>query len=52
LVLRTGLQGRALKATGICGPSSAYRRFWEWLEEGVFNELWRQGLLAYAWGTG
>ena len=37
----------ALKATGICGPSSAYRRFREWLEAGVFREFWRQGLLAY-----
>lgn len=47
LVLRTGMQWRALKATGICGPSSAYRRFREWLEAGVFREFWRQGLLAY-----
>ena len=47
LVLRTGMQWRALKATGICGPSSAYRRFREWLEAGVFLEFWRQGLLAY-----
>lgn len=30
LVLRTGMQWRALKATGICGPSSAYLRFREW----------------------
>jgi len=41
------MQWRALKATGICGPSSAYRRFREWLEAGVFWEFWRQGLLAY-----
>jgi transposase len=47
LVLRTGVQWRALKATGICGPSSAYRRLREWLEAGVFREFWRQGLLAY-----
>jgi putative transposase len=47
LVLRTGMQWRALKATGLCGPSSAYRRFREWLEAGVFREFWRQGLLAY-----
>jgi hypothetical protein len=27
--------------------SSAYRRFREWAEAGVFLELWRRGLLAY-----
>lgn len=27
--------------------SSAYRRFREWLEAGVFLELWRRGLVAY-----
>ncbi len=48
LVLRTGMQWQALKATGICHPSSAYRRFREWAEAGVFREFWRQGLLAYA----
>ncbi len=32
---------------GNCGPSSAYRRFREWLEAGVFRAFWRQGLLAY-----
>ena len=47
LVLRTGMQWQALKATGICHPSSAYRRFREWLEAGVFHEFWRLGLLAY-----
>jgi putative transposase len=48
LVLRTGMQWHALKATGICHPSSAYRRFREWLDAGVFREFWRQGLLADA----
>lgn len=47
LVLRTGMQWNALSATGICSCSSAYRRFREWAEAGVFLELWRQGLLAY-----
>ena len=47
LVLRTGMQWRALEATGLCGPSSAYRRFREWLEAGVFREVWRQGLMMY-----
>jgi transposase len=46
-VLRTGSQWQGLRATGICSPSSAYRRFREWVEAGVFEEFWRQGLLAY-----
>lgn len=46
-VLSTGCQWNALDATGICSCSSAYRRFREWLEAGVFHEFWRQGLLAY-----
>jgi transposase len=45
--LRTGCQWNALDATGICSCSSAYRRFREWAEAGVFLEFWRQGLLAY-----
>jgi putative transposase len=48
LVLRTGMQWHALKATGICSPSSAYRRFREWAAAGVFREFWRQGLVAYS----
>jgi transposase len=35
LVLRTGMQWNALRATGICSCSSAYRRFREWAEAGV-----------------
>lgn len=46
-VLRTGSQWQALRATGICSPSSAYRRLREWIDAGVFEEFWRQGLLAY-----
>jgi transposase len=46
-ILRTGCQWGALKATGICSKSSAYRRFREWLDAGVFHEFWRQGLLSY-----
>ena len=37
----------ALDATGVCSCASAYRRFREWAEAGVFLEFWRQGLLAY-----
>jgi transposase len=47
LVLRTGMQWHALKATGICHPSSAYRRFREWLSAGVFHQFWRLGLMTY-----
>src|SRR4029450_4237890 len=47
LVLRTGMQGNGLNATGLCSCSSAYRRFREWADAGVFLELWRRGLLAY-----
>src|SRR5205809_3175723 len=47
LVLRTGMQRNALDGTGICSCSSAYRRFREWTEAGVFLEFWQQGLLAY-----
>jgi transposase len=47
LVLRTGMQWNALNATGICSSSSAHRRFQEWVEAGVFHEVWRQGLLEY-----
>lgn len=47
LVLRTGLQWNALSATGICSSSSAYRRFREWTEAGVFEAFWRRGLMRY-----
>jgi len=47
LVVRTGMQWNALNATGICSSSSAHRRFQEWVKAGVFEEFWRQGLLAY-----
>jgi putative transposase len=46
-VLGTGMQWNALNATGICSCSSAYRRFREWTDAGVFLEFWRRGLLAY-----
>lgn len=47
LVLRTGMQWNALKATGICSSSSAHRRFTEWTEAGVFEKFWQDGLLSY-----
>lgn len=46
-VLRTGAQWNSLDATGICSCASAYRRFREWTDAGVFEEFWKQGLLAY-----
>ena len=46
-VLRTGCQWNALNATGICSSSSAHRRFLEWLEAGVFERFWREGLVKY-----
>ncbi len=46
-LLRTGCQWNSLGATGICSCSSAYRRFREWTDAGVFEEFWRQGLLKY-----
>lgn len=47
LVLRTGMQWNALNATGVCSSSSAHRRFQDWTKAGLFEEFWRQGLLAY-----
>lgn len=46
-VLRTGIQWNALDATGICSCSSAYRRFREWVDAGVFFKFWKRGLLHY-----
>jgi len=47
LVLRTGMQWNALRATVICNSSTAHRRFQEWERAGVFHEIWRKGLLDY-----
>jgi hypothetical protein len=46
-VVRTGCTWNSLNATGICHSSSAHRRFEEWTAAGVFEELWRQGLVVY-----
>jgi putative transposase len=46
-VLRTGCQWHALDATGICSCSSAYRRFREWGNAGLFLDLWIDGLMEY-----
>ncbi len=47
LVLRTGMQWNALDVTGVCNSSTAHRRFQQWEAAGVFQEIWRQGLLDY-----
>jgi len=50
VVRRTGCQGGALDATGICSHRAAHRRCHEWREAAVFVALWEQGLVAYdAW---
>jgi transposase len=46
-VLRTGCQWNALNATGICSSSSAFRRFREWTQAGVFLQFWKLGLMTY-----
>ena len=46
-VLRTGCQWNALNATGICSSSTAHLRFQEWVEAGVFHQLWAKGLNQY-----
>jgi transposase len=46
-VWRTGCQWKALDTTGICSGSTAHLRFQEWVEAGVFLDLWRVGLERY-----
>lgn len=46
-VLRTGCQWKALSATGICPGSTAHDRFQQWVQQGVFEQLWQAGLLFY-----
>ena len=46
-VLRTGCQWNALNATDLCSSSSAHRRFQEWRDAGVFEQLWALGLQEY-----
>ena len=46
-VLRTGAQWNSLDSTGLCSCSSAYRRFREWEQAGVFKQFWEDGLFAY-----
>lgn len=43
-VLRTGCQWKALDETDLCPGSTAHDRFQEWVEAGVFLQLWQAGL--------
>ena len=43
-VLRTGCQWKALPRC-LCSSSTAHRYFQKWVEEGVFHQLWKPGLL-------
>ena len=43
-VLRTGRQWGALDATGLCPHSTAHDRFEQWVEAGVFLQLWQTGV--------
>jgi transposase len=47
LVLRTGMAWNALKVTGPCSPTTAHTRFSEWIEAGVFRNMWVMGLMEY-----
>ena len=46
-VLRTGCQWKALNATRFCPGSTAHDRFQEWVAAGVFQKMWKAGLMAY-----
>ena len=43
-VLRTGCQWQALDQTELCAHSTAHDRFQEWVQAGVFLNLWQVGL--------
>lgn len=43
-VLRTGCQWGALDRTKMCAHSTAHDRFSEWVEAGVFEQLWQAGV--------
>ena len=43
-VLRTGSQWEALNQTDLCAKSTAHDRFQQWVEAGVFLQLWQAGV--------
>jgi transposase len=47
-VLRTGGQWAALNETDLCAKSTAHDRFQEWVEAGVFLQLWQAGVEQFA----
>lgn len=47
LVLRTGMQWKALDQCGPCKGSMAHKRFQEWTQAGLFLRLWQEGLRLY-----
>lgn len=46
-VLRTGYQWKALDANGLCKGSTAHSRFQQWVQAGVFAQLWDEALGDY-----
>lgn len=49
---RTGCQGNALNAPGLCSRRSAHRRVPAWTAAGVGLAMWTNGLVEYAAWTG
>lgn len=45
-VLRTGCQWKALPRS-LGAPSTVHDRFQKWSEDGVFQRMWKAGLLKY-----
>jgi len=46
-VLRTGCQWKALDQTELCPGSTAHDRFQEWVQAGVFLQLWQAGVAQF-----
>jgi transposase len=51
-VLRTGCQWQALDQTELCAHSTAHDRFQEWVQAGVFLNLWQAGVEQFDEGVG
>jgi len=46
-VLRTGCQWQALDETELCAHSTAHDRYQEWVQAGVFLQLWKAGVSRF-----
>src|SRR6516165_3224666 len=46
-VLRTGCQWQALDETELCAHSTAPERYQEWVQAGVFLQLWKAGVSRF-----